>query len=83
MLFVFQVLLVFARPDAQSEALERAAEAGHYETTVVRTGEAAVKSYVDRKHTVVIVDTRPAALAAGLDAESLGRSVRPSVYIEM
>ena len=68
---VVQVLLVFARVDAQCVALERAADAGHYEFDVARSPDAALQSFVARQHDVVVVDTRH---GSDIDAESFARS---------
>ena len=62
---------MFARADAQCDALERAADAGHYELDVARTSDAALQSFHSRQHDVIIVDTRH---HSDLDAETFARS---------
>jgi len=66
-----QVLLLFPRADAQCDALERAADAGHYDLDVARSTEIALQSFIARQHDVVVVDTRQ---GSDVDAESFARS---------
>jgi len=62
---------VFARADAQCDALEAAADVGHYVVDVARSTDAALQSFVARQHDVVIVDTRH---GSDVDAEPFARS---------
>ena len=70
---MLQVLLVFAKEDAQSDGFWWAADKGGYTCNIVRTAEAALESYLDRHHDLVIIDARS---SKHFDAEALCRSVR-------
>jgi len=66
----FQVLLLFARTDSQTDAMIRAAEAGHYEMDVAKSPESALQLYLAKHHSVVFVDTRHGAT---VDPEGFAR----------
>ena len=68
--YCVQVLLVFPKRDAQCDGFVQAAEKAKYACQVVRTGEAALQTYAERHHEVIIVDTRQ---EKALDAVSLCR----------
>ncbi len=67
-----QVLLVFGKEDAQSDAFWWAASKAGYSCNLTHNAEGALECYLDRHHDVVIIDTRN---NKHFDAESLCRSV--------
>lgn len=71
--FVFlQVLLVFPKEDSQCDAFHLAATRLKYKIYVARSGEAAVQSYLEAHHDIVIIDHRQNKV---LDSEQVCRLV--------
>ena len=52
------MLLVFAKDDAQCDAIYWAAKRGSYKSTIARSSEAALTSYQEEQHDLVIIDAR-------------------------
>lgn len=67
---VLQILLVFGKEDAQSEAFSKAADKGGYKYTLTKTAETALESYIANQQDLVIIDCRHSKL---IDHESLCR----------
>ncbi len=68
--FVEQVLLVFGKEDAQSDAFWWAADKGGYKCNLTRHAETALECYLEKHHDVVIIDHRHSKF---FDAEALCR----------
>uniref|UniRef100_A0A8C1ELQ7 Phosphodiesterase n=1 Tax=Cyprinus carpio carpio TaxID=630221 RepID=A0A8C1ELQ7_CYPCA len=68
-----QVLLVFAKDDAQSNSFCGACERAGFRCNVARTPEAALESFQEKKHDLIIMDHRHSRF---FDAEALCRSIR-------
>ncbi|XP_072372121.1 high affinity cAMP-specific and IBMX-insensitive 3',5'-cyclic phosphodiesterase 8B isoform X2 [Scyliorhinus torazame] len=69
----FQVLLVFAKEDSQSDGFWWACDKAGYKCNIARTPESAVESFLDKHHEIIIIDNRHAKY---FDAETLCRSIR-------
>ena len=67
---LFQVLLVFAREDGQSDGFWWAAEKGSYKCNIARNPEGALELFLSKHHDVVIIDHR---YNKSFDAEALCR----------
>ena len=67
---VFQILLVFAREDYQSDGFYTAAERAGYRCTVSRNPESAVETFLGKHHDLIIIDHRN---NKAFDAEALCR----------
>jgi high affinity cAMP-specific and IBMX-insensitive 3',5'-cyclic phosphodiesterase 8 len=67
------VLLVFGKEDAQSDSFWWAADKAGYKCNLVHTAEAALESFLDKHHDVIVIDHRSSKY---YDAESLCRSIR-------
>ncbi|XP_026143381.1 high affinity cAMP-specific and IBMX-insensitive 3',5'-cyclic phosphodiesterase 8A-like [Carassius auratus] len=68
-----QVLLVFAKEDAQSNSFCWACERAGFRCNVSRTPEAALESFLEKNHDLIIIDHRHSRC---FDAEALCRSIR-------
>ncbi|XP_061414674.1 high affinity cAMP-specific and IBMX-insensitive 3',5'-cyclic phosphodiesterase 8B isoform X1 [Lethenteron reissneri] len=68
-----QVLLVFAREDAQSHGLWRACDRAGYRCNVARTPESALECFLDKHHELILIDHRQ---PRHFDAEALCRCIR-------
>ncbi|XP_055030280.1 high affinity cAMP-specific and IBMX-insensitive 3',5'-cyclic phosphodiesterase 8A isoform X2 [Misgurnus anguillicaudatus] len=68
-----QVLLVFAKDDAQSNAFCWACERAGFRCNVARTPEAALESFLEKNHDLILIDHRHSRY---FDAEALCRSIR-------
>ncbi|KAL1257298.1 hypothetical protein QQF64_012843 [Cirrhinus molitorella] len=68
-----QVLLVFAKDDAQSNSFCWACERAGFRCNVARTPEAALESFQEKNHDLIILDHRHSRY---FDAEALCRSIR-------
>uniref|UniRef100_A0A672SB55 Phosphodiesterase n=1 Tax=Sinocyclocheilus grahami TaxID=75366 RepID=A0A672SB55_SINGR len=68
-----QVLLVFAKDDAQSHSFCWACERAGFRCNVARTPEAALESFQEKNHDLIIIDHRHSRY---FDAEALCRSIR-------
>ncbi|XP_067246811.1 high affinity cAMP-specific and IBMX-insensitive 3',5'-cyclic phosphodiesterase 8A isoform X1 [Chanodichthys erythropterus] len=68
-----QVLLVFAKDDAQSNGFCWACERAGFRCNVARTPEAALESFLEKNHDLIIIDHRHSRC---FDAEALCRSIR-------
>ncbi len=71
---VLQVLLVFAKDDAQSNSFCWACERAGFRCNVARSPEAALESFQEKNHDLIIIDHR----SRYLDAEALCRYVSES-----
>uniref|UniRef100_A0A9J8DLA9 Phosphodiesterase n=1 Tax=Cyprinus carpio carpio TaxID=630221 RepID=A0A9J8DLA9_CYPCA len=69
---VWQVLLVFAKDDAQSNSFCWACERAGFRCNVARTPEAALESFQEKNHDLIIMDHRHSRY---FDAEALCRYV--------
>ncbi|XDV28413.1 hypothetical protein PO909_031732 [Leuciscus waleckii] len=67
-----QVLLVFAKDDAQSGSFTWACERAGFRCNVARTPEAALESFQEKNHDLILIDHRHARC---FDAEALCRYV--------
>ncbi|XP_062516433.1 high affinity cAMP-specific and IBMX-insensitive 3',5'-cyclic phosphodiesterase 8B-like [Corticium candelabrum] len=77
---VMQILLVFPREDAQSDAFWWAAERGGYSCDVVVGAAPAFECFVQKHHEVVIIDLRNQEALDGFALCKQLRSVRESQY---
>ncbi|XP_057203598.1 high affinity cAMP-specific and IBMX-insensitive 3',5'-cyclic phosphodiesterase 8A isoform X2 [Triplophysa rosa] len=68
-----QVLLVFAKDDAQSNAFCWACERAGFRCNIARTPEAALESFLEKNHDLILIDHRH---SRHFDAEALCRSIR-------
>uniref|UniRef100_A0A671K5K0 Phosphodiesterase n=1 Tax=Sinocyclocheilus anshuiensis TaxID=1608454 RepID=A0A671K5K0_9TELE len=68
-----QVLLVFAKDDAQSHSFCWACERAGFRCNVARTPEAALESFEEKNHDLIIIDHRHSRY---FNAEALCRSIR-------
>lgn len=68
-----QVLLVFAKDDAQSNAFCWACERSGFRCNVARTPESALESFLEKNHDLILIDHRHSRY---FDAEALCRSIR-------
>uniref|UniRef100_UPI00398F5F03 high affinity cAMP-specific and IBMX-insensitive 3',5'-cyclic phosphodiesterase 8B isoform X2 n=1 Tax=Pristiophorus japonicus TaxID=55135 RepID=UPI00398F5F03 len=69
----FQVLLVFAKEDSQSDGFWWACDKAGYKCNIARTPESALVYFLDKHHEIIIIDNRHARY---FDAEALCRSIR-------
>ncbi|XP_077989620.1 high affinity cAMP-specific and IBMX-insensitive 3',5'-cyclic phosphodiesterase 8B-like isoform X2 [Glandiceps talaboti] len=68
-----QVMLVFAKEDAQSDGFWWAADKGGYKCNIVRNPTAALECFLEKSHDVIIIDRRH---SKSFDADALCRSIR-------
>ncbi|KAK1785262.1 hypothetical protein P4O66_018657 [Electrophorus voltai] len=68
-----QVLLVFAREDSQSSGFCWACERANFSCSLARTPDAALESFLEKHHDLIIIDHRHSRY---FDAEALCRSIR-------
>lgn len=68
--YACQVLLVFGKEDAQSDAFKRAADHGGYVNHIAKSSEAALELYIEHQHDLVVIDCRH---SKQFDHESLCR----------
>uniref|UniRef100_A0A8C1GSY7 Phosphodiesterase n=1 Tax=Cyprinus carpio TaxID=7962 RepID=A0A8C1GSY7_CYPCA len=73
-----QVLLVFAKDDAQSNSFCGACERAGFRCNVARTPEAALESFQEKKHDLIIMDHRHSRF---FDAEALCRPDREEATV--
>ncbi|XP_072403631.1 high affinity cAMP-specific and IBMX-insensitive 3',5'-cyclic phosphodiesterase 8B isoform X2 [Chiloscyllium punctatum] len=69
----FQVLLVFAKEDSQSDGFWWACDKAGYKCNIARTPESALEYFLDKHHEMIVIDNRHARC---FDAEALCRSIR-------
>ncbi len=72
---VLQVLLVFAKDDAQSNSFCWACERAGFRCNVTRSPEAAMESFQEKNHDLILIDHRH---SRSFDAEALCRYVPES-----
>ncbi|XP_032906071.1 high affinity cAMP-specific and IBMX-insensitive 3',5'-cyclic phosphodiesterase 8B-like isoform X2 [Amblyraja radiata] len=53
-----QVLLVFPKEDSQSAGFSRACDQAGYKCNVAKTPEAALKTFLDQNHEIIVIDKR-------------------------
>ncbi|XP_071497226.1 high affinity cAMP-specific and IBMX-insensitive 3',5'-cyclic phosphodiesterase 8B-like [Diadema antillarum] len=68
-----QIMLVFAKEDAQSDGFWWAADKGGYKCNIVRNQPDALQCFLEKQHDVIIIDHRS---SKGFDAIELCRSLR-------
>ncbi|XP_055517269.1 high affinity cAMP-specific and IBMX-insensitive 3',5'-cyclic phosphodiesterase 8A isoform X3 [Leucoraja erinacea] len=68
-----QVLLVFATEDSQSAGFSLACDQAGYKCNVAKTPEAALKTFLDQNHEIIVIDKRH---STHFDAQALCRSIR-------
>ncbi|XP_041464476.1 high affinity cAMP-specific and IBMX-insensitive 3',5'-cyclic phosphodiesterase 8B-like isoform X2 [Lytechinus variegatus] len=68
-----QIMLVFAKEDAQSDGFWWAADKGGYKCNIVRNPTDALECFLEKQHDVVIIDNRT---TKGFNAVALCRSIR-------
>ncbi|XP_032906072.1 high affinity cAMP-specific and IBMX-insensitive 3',5'-cyclic phosphodiesterase 8B-like isoform X3 [Amblyraja radiata] len=68
-----QVLLVFPKEDSQSAGFSRACDQAGYKCNVAKTPEAALKTFLDQNHEIIVIDKRH---STHFDAQALCRSIR-------
>ncbi|XP_070543664.1 high affinity cAMP-specific and IBMX-insensitive 3',5'-cyclic phosphodiesterase 8B-like isoform X3 [Ptychodera flava] len=68
-----QILLVFAKEDAQSDGFWWAADKGGYKCNIVRNPTSALECFLEKRHDVIIIDRRH---CKSFDADALCRSIR-------
>ncbi|MBZ3881950.1 High affinity cAMP-specific and IBMX-insensitive 3',5'-cyclic phosphodiesterase 8B [Sciurus carolinensis] len=68
---VFQVLLIFAKEDSQSDGFWWACDRAGYRCNIARTPESALECFLDKHHEIIVIDHRQ---TRNFDAESVCRS---------
>ncbi|XP_032227303.1 high affinity cAMP-specific and IBMX-insensitive 3',5'-cyclic phosphodiesterase 8A isoform X2 [Nematostella vectensis] len=68
-----QIMLVFAKEDAQTESFLQAAERGGYNCSVCKTSEAAMELFLNNQPEVIFIDMRD---TTPIDGEKLCRNIR-------
>uniref|UniRef100_A0A8C0LQU7 Phosphodiesterase n=1 Tax=Canis lupus dingo TaxID=286419 RepID=A0A8C0LQU7_CANLU len=72
-LCVFQVLLIFAKEDSQSDGFWWACDRAGYRCNIARTPESALECFLDKHHEIIVIDHRQ---TQNFDAEAVCRSIR-------
>lgn len=67
---VFQVLLIFAKEDSQSDGFWWACDRAGYRCSIARTPESALECFLDKHHEIIVIDHRQ---ARNFDAEAVCR----------
>ncbi|XP_072051313.1 high affinity cAMP-specific and IBMX-insensitive 3',5'-cyclic phosphodiesterase 8B-like [Amphiura filiformis] len=68
-----QIMLVFAKEDAQSDGFWWAADKGGYKCNIVRNPTDAIECFLEKQHDLVVIDNRN---SKSFDALALCRSIR-------
>ncbi|CAO2592936.1 High affinity cAMP-specific and IBMX-insensitive 3',5'-cyclic phosphodiesterase 8B [Lemmus lemmus] len=71
--FLFQVLLIFAKEDSQSDGFWWACDRAGYRCNIARTPESALECFLDKHHEIIVIDHRQ---TRNFDAEAVCRSIR-------
>lgn len=69
-LCVFQVLLIFAKEDSQSDGFWWACDRAGYRCNIARTPESALECFLDKHHEIIVIDHRQ---TRNFDAEAVCR----------
>ncbi|TEA25933.1 hypothetical protein DBR06_SOUSAS5710057, partial [Sousa chinensis] len=69
----FQVLLIFAKEDSQSDGFWWACDRAGYRCNIARTPESALECFLDKHHEIIVIDHRQ---TRNFDAEAVCRSIR-------
>ncbi|XP_071794731.1 high affinity cAMP-specific and IBMX-insensitive 3',5'-cyclic phosphodiesterase 8B-like isoform X2 [Asterias amurensis] len=72
-----QILLVFSKEDAQSDAFWWAADKGGYKCNIARNPTDALECFVEKQHDIIIIDHR---YSKNFDALGLCRSMKATKY---
>uniref|UniRef100_A0A4W3K1Z8 Phosphodiesterase n=1 Tax=Callorhinchus milii TaxID=7868 RepID=A0A4W3K1Z8_CALMI len=75
----YQVLLVFAKEDSQSNGFWWACDKAGYKCNAARTPEAALECFLDKNHEIIVIDHRHSRY---FDAEALCRCIRATTPSE-
>lgn len=67
---VFQVLLIFAKEDNQSDGFWWACDRAGYRCNIARTPESALECFLDKHHEIIVIDHRQ---TRNFDAEAVCR----------
>lgn len=67
---VFQVLLIFAKEDSQSDGFWWACDRAGYRCNIARTPESALECFLDKHHEIIVIDHRQ---TRNFDAEAVCR----------
>lgn len=67
---VFQVLLIFAKEDSQSDGFWWACDRAGYSCNIARTPESALECFLDKHHEIIVIDHRQ---TQNFDAEAVCR----------
>ncbi|XP_031572577.1 high affinity cAMP-specific and IBMX-insensitive 3',5'-cyclic phosphodiesterase 8A-like isoform X2 [Actinia tenebrosa] len=70
---IVQIMLVFAKEDAQTESFVQAAERGGYKYSICKTFEAAMDQFLSNQPEVIFIDMRDSST---IDGEKLCKSMR-------
>uniref|UniRef100_A0A4X2LTG0 Phosphodiesterase n=1 Tax=Vombatus ursinus TaxID=29139 RepID=A0A4X2LTG0_VOMUR len=70
---IFQVLLIFAKEDSQSDGFWWACDRAGYRCNIARTPESALECFLDKHHEIIVIDHRQ---DQHFDAEAVCRSIR-------
>lgn len=73
--FLFQVLLIFAKEDSQSDGFWWACDRAGYRCNIARTPESALECFLDKHHEIIVIDHRQ---TRNFDAEAVCRYLSPS-----
>lgn len=68
--FLFQVLLIFAKEDSQSDGFWWACDRAGYRCNIARTPESALECFLDKHHEIIVIDHRQ---TRNFDAEAVCR----------
>lgn len=67
---LFQVLLIFAKEDSQSDGFWWACDRAGYSCNIARTPESALECFLDKHHEIIVIDHRQ---TRNFDAEAVCR----------
>ncbi|XP_020904916.1 high affinity cAMP-specific and IBMX-insensitive 3',5'-cyclic phosphodiesterase 8A isoform X2 [Exaiptasia diaphana] len=70
---VMQVMLVFAKEDAQTESFVQASERASYKYSICKTSEAAMEVFLNNQPEVIFIDMRDSST---IDGEKLCKNIR-------
>uniref|UniRef100_A0A5F8GU67 Phosphodiesterase n=1 Tax=Monodelphis domestica TaxID=13616 RepID=A0A5F8GU67_MONDO len=76
---MFQVLLIFAKEDSQSDGFWWACDRAGYRCNIARTPESALECFLDKHHEIIVIDHRQ---DQHFDAEAVCRSIRATTPSE-
>lgn len=71
---LFQVLLIFAKEDSQSDGFWWACDRAGYRCNIARTPESALECFLDKHHEIIVIDHRQ---SRNFDAEAVCRYLPP------